>query len=47
MDRCSHGGHANHLSDWFANQNECGVRGCRCKCRSVDAPAVPCFSSHL
>jgi hypothetical protein len=31
---CGHGGHAHHLSEWFAKYEECPT-GCKCRCRST------------
>lgn len=33
---CQHGGHEEHLKQWFAAHDVCAVRGCRCRC-SEDA----------
>ena len=33
---CRHGGHAEHLLDWFAHHSECPVSGCNCKCAMLD-----------
>ncbi|RWS24977.1 WD repeat-containing protein mio-like protein [Leptotrombidium deliense] len=33
---CRHGGHANHLIEWFKEHIECPVSGCNCKCMSLD-----------
>ncbi|XP_065221938.1 GATOR2 complex protein MIOS-B [Planococcus citri] len=33
---CRHGGHADHLSEWFKEHTECPVSGCVCKCLSLD-----------
>lgn len=30
---CKHGGHAQHLVGWFANNDTCPVSGCNCKCQ--------------
>ena len=34
---CRHGGHAEHLLDWFKAHAVCPVTGCVCKCGSLDA----------
>lgn len=36
--RCGHGGHDNHLADWFAEEGECPT-GCGCFCRYVVHPS--------
>jgi hypothetical protein len=33
---CHHGGHARHLSDWFASHVECPVSNCSCSCAQLD-----------
>lgn len=33
---CRHGGHADHIQDWFDEYTECPVSGCSCKCNSMD-----------
>ncbi|XKL63054.1 hypothetical protein PGB90_005418 [Kerria lacca] len=33
---CRHGGHADHLLDWFKEHLECPVTGCVCHCLSLD-----------
>lgn len=32
---CKHGGHANHLQQWFKNHKECPVSDCNCQCSSL------------
>ncbi|CAL4245935.1 unnamed protein product [Meganyctiphanes norvegica] len=34
---CRHGGHANHMMDWFKEHAECPVTSCSCKCMAIDA----------
>jgi len=34
---CRHGGHADHLLEWFESHSVCPVTGCACKCGSLDA----------
>lgn len=34
---CRHGGHADHLLQWFSAHTVCSVTGCACKCGSLDA----------
>lgn len=29
---CRHGGHADHILNWFSNHDECPIGTCRCKC---------------
>jgi len=36
---CRHGGHADHLLEWFGQHTVCPVTGCACKCASLDASA--------
>jgi hypothetical protein len=33
---CRHGGHKDHLSEWFLSFDECPVAGCNCQCANVD-----------
>jgi len=35
--RCRHGGHAQHMSDWFQTHTTCPVTDCDCKCGSLDS----------
>ncbi|KAL7580771.1 hypothetical protein ACA910_001051 [Epithemia clementina (nom. ined.)] len=39
--RCKHGGHAHHISGWFANRSVCPVSGCECQCQKLDQNSVP------
>ncbi|KAF8292172.1 hypothetical protein TcYC6_0117960 [Trypanosoma cruzi] len=32
---CLHGGHANHLQEWFSTHRKCPVYGCSCRCEQV------------
>eukprot|EP00656_Telonema_subtile_P049978 TRINITY_DN6351_c0_g1_i2.p1 TRINITY_DN6351_c0_g1~~TRINITY_DN6351_c0_g1_i2.p1 ORF type:complete len:743 (-),score=204.45 TRINITY_DN6351_c0_g1_i2:223-2451(-) len=34
--KCKHGGHSDHLQQWFQQHNECPVAGCGCKCNLID-----------
>ncbi|XP_072027810.1 GATOR2 complex protein MIOS-like [Amphiura filiformis] len=34
---CRHGGHANHLTEWFRDHRECAVTGCVCHCMQMDS----------
>jgi hypothetical protein len=34
---CRHGGHANHIAQWFSCHKECPVTGCSCNCYSLDS----------
>ena len=34
---CRHGGHSKHIMEWFAENLECPVNGCNCKCMSIDS----------
>ncbi|XP_059475462.1 GATOR complex protein MIOS-B isoform X2 [Neocloeon triangulifer] len=36
---CRHGGHVNHMSQWFREHQECPVTACTCRCMSLDAVA--------
>mmetsp|Transcript_8268 Transcript_8268/g.16762 ORF Transcript_8268/g.16762 Transcript_8268/m.16762 type:complete len:521 (-) Transcript_8268:1864-3426(-) len=38
--RCSHGGHFQHLTDWFVSCDVCPVTDCQCKCASIDVPRM-------
>ena len=33
---CRHGGHAEHITNWFAEHADCPISGCGCKCATVD-----------
>ncbi|XP_055386751.1 GATOR complex protein MIOS [Condylostylus longicornis] len=35
---CRHGGHTEHLMEWFQKNTECPVTGCSCKCFDMDLP---------
>jgi Zinc-ribbon, C4HC2 type len=35
-DKCGHGGHVNHVSEWFRTNESCPT-GCGCKCRHIPA----------
>ena len=32
---CKHGGHSQHVSEWFANHTQCPVSDCQCNCGSL------------
>lgn len=34
---CRHGGHTDHINDWFGQHTECPVTSCNCRCFSLDA----------
>lgn len=34
---CRHGGHAQHITQWFSEHTECPVTGCSCKCMTLDS----------
>ncbi|XP_064401805.1 GATOR2 complex protein MIOS-A-like [Halichondria panicea] len=34
---CRHGGHANHIAEWFSNHQECPVTACSCQCYNLDS----------
>lgn len=38
---CRHGGHTEHLTQWFNTHAECPVASCSCKCFSLDFPLAP------
>lgn len=38
---CRHGGHTEHLTQWFSNHTECPVASCTCKCFDLDYPLAP------
>ncbi|XP_018011442.1 GATOR complex protein MIOS-A [Hyalella azteca] len=38
---CKHGGHANHIMDWFSEHEECPVTGCTCQCLLQDKIGRP------
>lgn len=38
---CRHGGHANHVMDWFNEHDECPVTGCTCQCLLQDNIGCP------
>ncbi|EAT41422.1 AAEL006925-PA [Aedes aegypti] len=35
---CRHGGHTEHLAEWFNENTECPVTSCNCKCFAKDLP---------
>ncbi|OQR99375.1 hypothetical protein ACHHYP_06902 [Achlya hypogyna] len=35
---CKHGGHAHHMTDWFATHDVCPVSDCDCPCKQLDGP---------
>ncbi|XP_053676082.1 GATOR complex protein MIOS [Anopheles nili] len=35
---CRHGGHTEHLTEWFNQNTECPVTSCNCKCFAKDLP---------
>ncbi|XP_075977866.1 GATOR complex protein mio [Anticarsia gemmatalis] len=38
---CRHGGHAQHLINWFKEHTECPVSSCNCHCATLDPPDRP------
>lgn len=38
---CRHGGHTEHLTQWFSTHAECPVAACTCKCFGLDFPLTP------
>ncbi|KAF0717535.1 Aste57867_2243 [Aphanomyces stellatus] len=46
---CGHGGHTNHVVDWFATENACPT-GCGCWCKQAPGPIefqIPATPPHL
>ncbi|PAV84713.1 hypothetical protein WR25_10141 [Diploscapter pachys] len=42
---CNHGGHLEHVQDWFSRETFCAVAGCSCQCmQSVRRDVVPVVS---
>ncbi|KDO32910.1 hypothetical protein SPRG_02602 [Saprolegnia parasitica CBS 223.65] len=37
---CKHGGHAHHMTDWFAAHDVCPVSDCDCPCKQLDGPVT-------
>ena len=37
--KCRHGGHVGHLTQWFESNGECPVSGCSCRCSELDEGA--------
>lgn len=35
-EKCHHGGHSNHVIEWFNENSSCPVYGCGCLCASLD-----------
>jgi hypothetical protein len=33
---CRHGGHAEHVSNWFAMNQQCPIAKCLCRCTLID-----------
>ena len=33
---CRHGGHAEHVSNWFAMNEKCPIAKCSCRCTLID-----------
>ncbi|KAM0726260.1 GATOR2 complex protein MIOS-B [Formica fusca] len=33
---CKHGGHSEHIAQWFRQHTECPVTSCNCRCSSLD-----------
>ncbi|XP_065178490.1 GATOR2 complex protein MIOS-like [Sycon ciliatum] len=33
---CHHGGHAEHMREWYREHTECPVTNCRCRCAQLD-----------
>jgi hypothetical protein len=41
---CRHGGHAEHVSNWFAMNQQCPIAKCLCRCTLIDGISVKHFS---
>uniref|UniRef100_A0A7E4UZD1 Zinc_ribbon_16 domain-containing protein n=2 Tax=Panagrellus redivivus TaxID=6233 RepID=A0A7E4UZD1_PANRE len=41
--RCQHGGHCNHVTDWFKDHDMCPASGCTCRCNKRDGGLVDEF----
>lgn len=41
---CRHGGHTEHLTEWFELHSECPVASCACKCFALDV-SVPTYNN--
>ena len=39
---CRHGGHADHMREWFERHDECPVSGCSCRCSLRDSLPRSC-----
>jgi WD repeat-containing protein mio len=37
---CRHGGHLQHIQEWFKNHQECPVTCCNCNCFAIDSPLL-------
>lgn len=37
---CRHGGHSDHIIEWFKEHSECPVTCCNCKCFAIDLPLL-------
>ena len=45
---CRHGGHAQHLAEWFRRKHRvCPAPGCKCRCPTLDALLAPGPFDHL
>ncbi|XP_071500318.1 GATOR2 complex protein MIOS-like [Diadema antillarum] len=44
---CRHGGHADHITEWFKTHSECPVTACSCPCMLLDSVAAVLPSSEL
>ena len=33
---CKHGGHSDHIEEWFADHDRCPVADCACACSALD-----------
>lgn len=42
--RCRHGGHSSHLTEWFDENSDCPVTGCSCNCSYLDPVRYVCES---
>lgn len=44
---CRHGGHVEHLAEWFSSHNECPVVDCTCRCISLDSVDDPVETTEM
>ena len=44
---CRHGGHADHMREWFERHDECPVSGCSCRCSLRDSLPRSCVPAAV